>query len=112
VSRTRLEEAWARAERVAGRRIGDEYVLVPLAGQGADLDGVLGLRRVAAFVWEQLDGARTGDAIVEAIVERFDVDRARAEADTLELLVTLLEREAIVPAAGPRPPLTGLPAED
>ena len=112
VSRPRLEETWARAERMAGRRIGDEYVLVPLAGQGADLDGVLRLTRVAAFVWEQLDGWRTGDAIVEALVERFDVDRSRAEADTLELLGTLLEREAIVPAAGPRPPLTGLPAED
>ena len=112
MSRPRLEETWARAERMVGRRIGDEYVLVPLAGQGADLDGVLRLTRVAAFVWEQLDGWRTGDAIVEALVERFDVDRSRAEADTLELLGTLLEREAIVPAAGPRPPLTGLPAED
>jgi hypothetical protein len=97
---------------MAGRRIGDEYVLVPLAGQGADLDGVLKLSRVAVFVWEQLDGARTGDAIVEAIVERFDVDRARAEADTLELLDTLLERKAIVPAPGLRPSLTGLPAGD
>ncbi len=113
MSRTGLEEAWARAERMAGRRIGGDYVLVSLAGQGADLDGVLKLSRVAAFVWELLDGARTGDAIVEAVVERFDVDRARAEADTLELLDTLLERKAIVPAAFPRPsPLTGLPAED
>ena len=98
MSRPRLAEAWARAERMVGRRIGDEYVLVPLAGRGADLDSILNLNRVAAFVWEQLDGARTGDAIVEAVVERFDVERARAEADTLELLDTLLGLKAIVPA--------------
>jgi methyltransferase-like protein len=83
---------------MVGRRIGDEYVLVPLAGRGADLDSILNLNRVAAFIWEQLDGVRTGDAIVEAVVERFDVERARAEADTLELLDTLLELKAIVPA--------------
>ena len=112
MSRPRLEEAWTRAERVVGRRIGEEYVLVPLAGRGADLDRVLNLSRVAAFIWEQLDGARTGDAIVEAVVERFDVERAPAEADTLELLDTLLELKAIVPALDPRPSLTGLPAED
>jgi methyltransferase-like protein len=98
VSRPRLQDAWARAERMVGRRIGDEYVLVPLAGRGADIDSILNLNRVAAFIWEQLDGARTGDAIVEAVVERFDVERARAEADTLELLDTLLGLNAIVPA--------------
>jgi len=98
VSRPRLEEAWARSERMVGRRIGDEYVLVPLAGRGADLDSILNLSRVAAFVWEQLDGTRTGKAVVDAVVERFDVERERAEADTLELLDTLFELRAIVPA--------------
>jgi len=40
VSRPWLAQAWARAERMVGRRIGDEYVLMPLAGRGADLDRV------------------------------------------------------------------------
>lgn len=98
MSRPRLEETWARSERMVGRRIGDEYVLVPLAGRGADLDSILNLNRLAAFVWEQLDGARTGAGVVDAVVERFDVERKRAEADYLELLDTLLELRAIVPA--------------
>jgi hypothetical protein len=99
LSRPRLDEAWARSERMIGRRIGDEYVLVPLVGRGADLDSILNLNRVAAFVWEQLDGSRTGAAVVDAVVERFDVERSRAEADTLELLETLLELEAIALAS-------------
>ncbi len=98
MSRPRLEETWARSERMVGRRIGDEYVLVPLAGRGADLDSILNLNRLAAFVWEQLDGARTGAGVVDAVVERFDVERKRAETDYLELLDTLLELKAIVPA--------------
>ena len=98
MSRPRLEEAWARSPRMVGRRIGDEYVLVPLAGRGADLDSILNLNRVAAFVWEQLDGTRTGSSVVDAIVERFEVAPERAEADLLELLETLVAVKAIVPA--------------
>lgn len=83
---------------MVGRRIGDEYVLVPLAGRGADLDSILNLNRVAAFVWEELAEPRTGAALVEALVERFEVERERAEADVLELLETLLAVKAVGPA--------------
>jgi hypothetical protein len=98
VSRPRLDEVFSRSLRMVGRRIGDEYVLVPLAGRGADLDSIFNLNRVAAFVWEQLDGPRTGTALVDALVERFEVERERAEADVLELLETLLAVKAVVPA--------------
>ncbi len=87
----RLDEAWARSPNMVGRRIGEEYVLVPLAGRGADLDSILNLNRVAAFVWEQLDGKTSGSAVVAAVVERFDVERERAEQDYLELVDTLVE---------------------
>ncbi len=97
MSRPWLEETWARSANMVGRRIGDEYVLVPLAGRGADLDSILNLNRVAAFVWEQVDGTRTGAALVAAVVARFDVEPERAERDTLELLDTLLELKAILP---------------
>jgi hypothetical protein len=79
------------------RTIGGECVLVPLSERGADLDSIFNLNRVAAFVWEQLDGTRTAADVVDAVVARFEVDRRRAEADTLELLDTLLEIRAIVP---------------
>ena len=98
MSRPRLDGIFSRSPRMVGRRIGDEYVLVPLAGRGADLDSILNLNRVAAFVWEQLDGSRTGTALADALVERFEVERERAEADVLELLETLLAVKAVVPA--------------
>ncbi len=96
-ARDRLGEAWSRSPRMVGRRIGDEYVLVPLAGRGADLDSILNLNRVAAFVWEQLDGACTGTQLVEAVLKRFDVERERAEQDYLELIGTLVELDAVQP---------------
>ena len=80
MSRTPLDETWARSPRMVSRTIGGQCVLVPLAERGADLDSIFNLNRVAAFVWEKLDGKRTA-------------------ADTLELLETLQEIRAIVPAS-------------
>jgi hypothetical protein len=80
---------------MVGRRIGAEYVLVPLAGRGADLDSILNLNRVAAFVWEKLDGSLSGAQVVDALLEEFEVDRARAERDYLELVETLVELDAV-----------------
>jgi hypothetical protein len=72
-------------------------VIVPIAdGKDADLDGVLNLNRVAAFVWEQLDGRRSGAGVVDAVVARFDVDRERASADYLDLVGALLDLGAVV----------------
>jgi hypothetical protein len=99
VSRARLDESWARSPRIVSRTIGGQCVLVPLAERGADLDSIFNLNRVAAFIWEKLDGQRTTGQLVDAVVERFEVDRQRAEADTLELLETLQEIRAIVPAS-------------
>ena len=97
MSRARLEEAWARSLRVAARRVGERYVLVRLVGDGVDLDDAFDLNRVAAFIWEQLDGERTVASIVDAVVERFAVERGAAEADALELLEALHARRAILP---------------
>jgi methyltransferase-like protein len=91
----RLAEVWARSARMVGRRIGDEYVLVPLAGRGADLDSILNLNSVAAFVWEQLDGSRSGGEVVDAVLEQFEVERSRAEQDYIELVETLVELDAV-----------------
>jgi len=89
---------------MASRTIGGARVLVPLAERGADLDSVFNLNRVAAFVWERLDGTRTTAEVVDALVERFEVERERAEADTLELLETLRAIGAIVLVSPGAPP--------
>ena len=122
-----LHQVYARSPRVVGRQIGDEYVLVPLVARGADLDSILNLNRVAAFIWGQFDGRRSGRVILAAIGKQFQVERPQAAADYADLVETLLALAAIEPvtpgerpwaggpceAAGhPWPSLTGLRAED
>jgi len=92
-----LQTIYARSERMVGRRIADEYVLVPLVGRGAEIDGLYNLSRVGAFIWERLDGAASGDTIVALLVERFDVTRERAEQDYAEFLEKLISIAAVRP---------------
>lgn len=78
-----------------GRRIAGEYVLVPLVGRGTDADFIYTLNRVAAAMWESLDGKATGNEVVGLVVKAFEVDAARAGRDYLELMETLESIEAV-----------------
>lgn len=98
MSEPSLDAVYARSERMVGRRIADEFLIVPLAARGADVDSIYDLNPVAAFIWEQIDGRHDGRAIVAAVVERFDVDAATAERDYLGFLGQLLSIDAVASA--------------
>lgn len=93
-----LEDVFQRSDRMVGRRIADEYVLVPILGRGADADGIFNLNRLGAFIWEQMDGRADGRAIVERVTGTFEVDGARASRDYLAFVAQLLSIEALSPA--------------
>ncbi len=90
-----LATVFARSDRMVGRQVADEFILVPLVGKGADVDSILNLNRVGTFIWETLDGTRDGAAIVDALVERFEVDRERAALDYLDFVAKLLSLHAL-----------------
>lgn len=94
-----LGDAFARAERMVARRIADEFVLVPIVGHGAQVDSIFNLTGTGVFIWEQLDGRRTGTQIVDALVARFEVDRATAEDDYRVFIAKLLSIGAVSVAA-------------
>jgi hypothetical protein len=80
---------------MVGRRVADEFILVPLVGRGADVDSILNLNRVGAFIWETIDGRRDGAEVVAALVERFEVERDRAVFDYLDFVEKLLSLHAL-----------------
>ena len=97
VSAPGLGDVFVRSERMVGRRIAEEYVLVPILGRGVDADGIFNLNRLGAFIWEQMDGRADGRAIVARITETFEVDAARASNDYLAFVSQLLSIEALSP---------------
>jgi hypothetical protein len=98
VSSPSLHEVFVRSERMVGRRIAQEYVLVPILGRGADADGIFNLNRIGAFVWEQMDGRCDGAAIVRRMTQAFEVDDERAARDYLAFVAQLLSIQAVSPA--------------
>lgn len=76
---------------VVSRRVAGELYLVPVKGRVAELQRLFSLNRVAECVWEHLDGHRSLDELAGVVVERFDVDAARASGDVAALVRSLQE---------------------
>jgi len=86
-----LNDVFRQNEDTAFREIeGLAYVIDPGT---SDLHS---FSEVATRIWVLLDGKRTVSEIVDVIVNEFDVDRATAEGDTLELLDELLTKGLVV----------------
>lgn len=92
-----LSTCYQKVPSVVGRRIEDEVILVPIGRNIGDLQNIYTLNEVAACVWEAIDGNRTLAEVVDVIIQEFDVDRERAELDTLEFAGQLVEIGGIAP---------------
>ena len=90
-----LDAVFARSERMVGRRIADQFLLVPIVSRGADVDCLNNLNRVGTFIWERLDGRTRGSDIVDAVAERFEVGKQRAEEDYRGFVASLIGINAI-----------------
>lgn len=88
-----LREIYRPASDVSIAEVADGAVLLnPHNGN------YFGLDTTALFIFRQFDGARNCDAIVDAVIDSFEVDRATAAAD-LEKLARDLEANGLIVAA-------------
>ncbi len=68
---------------VVFRRINEEFLLIPLTNNIADMNSLYRLTETGAFIWEMIDGELAISDITSKIVEEFDVEADIAEKDTL-----------------------------
>ena len=78
------------------RHILDETLLVPIRGQSSDLQRIFSLNPVAEFIWHRLDGRTPMEAILQAALNTYQVEREQAAADAELFVQALLQRELIV----------------
>lgn len=77
------------------RKIADEYLMVTASGSGLDYTRVISLNNTAAYlVQEMLHKEFTQQEWVELLMEKYDVDRERAEAD-VQTLIDKLAKEGL-----------------
>jgi hypothetical protein len=83
---TGLTSILSRSPSVVTRKTGDEYVLVPVANNIADMDSVYTINETGAFIWEQIDGEKTVEEIIAALIAEYDIDNGTASKDVLNFV--------------------------
>ena len=91
-----LEKVYEKSDAVVFRKVGNEFILVPIKQSVGDLDNLYTLNETAARIWEMIDGERAVRAIKEKIVEEYEVTAEQAEEHLVEHLLQLAEIGAII----------------
>jgi hypothetical protein len=85
-----LNHCFLRDSNMVFRKIADEFLLVPICQDAADLGKIYLLNEVGGRIWELLDGQRRGRDIKDIIAGEFEVSVEEAENDIVEFLQKLL----------------------
>ena len=81
-----LKSVPSRSPSVVTRKTGNEYVLVPVTNNIADMTSVYTLNETGTFIWELIDGKKSVEEIIEAVIDKYDVDREKATKDVFSLI--------------------------
>ena len=76
------------------QEIGDEHILIPIGG--SSFSGVVKNNKTAAFIIRLLENEITEDAIIEEMLNTYDVTKEQAAADVHEALDKFRRIGAIV----------------
>lgn len=68
------------------RKIQNTAVVVPFGEDSVDFNNIMNLNETGAFIWSRLAEDTTEDAVVNALVGMYDIDKATAVADVAEFL--------------------------
>jgi len=76
-----LKSVPLRSPSIVTRKTGNEYVLVPVSNNIADMDSVYTLNETGAFIWELIDGEKCVSDLIEELVEQYNIDKDTATED-------------------------------
>jgi hypothetical protein len=83
---TGLKSVLSQSTSVVTRKTGNEYVLVPITNNIADMNSVYTLNETGAFIWEQIDGKRSVKEIITKLTNEYDIDQQKAETDVFDFI--------------------------
>ena len=72
------------------RQVAGEYVAIP-SGDEVDLNKMITLNETGAFLWERLEAETTQEALAEALLAEYEVDRDTAVRCVGEFVAKLEE---------------------
>jgi len=81
-----LKSIVSHSASIVTRKTGNEYVLVPITNNIADMNSVYTLNETGAFIWDQIDGKKTIEEIISALTDEYEIDPANAETDVFTFI--------------------------
>jgi hypothetical protein len=81
-----LKSVPSHSPSIVTRKTGNEYVLVPVANNIADMNSVYTLNETGAFIWEQIDGKKRVEEIISSLVSEYEINEKSASQDVLSFL--------------------------
>lgn len=92
---TSLKSILSHPPSVVARKTGNEYVLVPVTNNIADMNSVYTLNETGAFIWEQINGERSVEEIIRILTSEYDTDFETASEDVF-LFVENMKKYLII----------------
>jgi hypothetical protein len=83
---TGLNSILSHSPSIVTRKTGNEYVLVPIADNIADMNSVYTLNETGAFIWEHINGKRSVQEIIGLVTEEYEIDTENASKDVFEFI--------------------------
>jgi hypothetical protein len=83
---TGLKSILSQSTTIVTRKTGNEYVLVPITDNIADMNSVYTLNETGAFIWEQIDGKKSIEEIITALTTEYDIEFKYAENDVFSFV--------------------------
>lgn len=68
------------------RQVAGDSILIPVGETALKFNGIITLDKVGGLIWAALEQGAERETILQQILDRFDVDRERAEQDLDEFL--------------------------
>ncbi len=82
-------------ENAVFRKIGEEYILVPVAASVADVESIFNLNETGAAIWDKIGGKKDLKEIIKELEEEYEVEGQQLEIDVVEFVNEMMEAKLI-----------------
>lgn len=77
------------------REIAGDYVIIPTGKTTLELNGLITVNELGAFLWEKLQQDITKEELVEAVLDEYEIDQETVEKDVEEFLEELVKNRIL-----------------
>lgn len=78
------------------RQVDNEYLLIPVGSVSNQMNGLITLNEMGAFIIEHIRSGMTDEEIIIAILDEFDSDKETVEKDYYDFIEKMKQKKVIL----------------